>query len=158
MQAAEHKIQKYTLEIEIRSSRGTESKVAVYVAEEMTVDGRSERLQDIFDAHYVPVLADGKLELWSTAHVEWIRLDVLAALDELDPQAEQAANASSARVKIELEDGSIIEGGIRYYLPAGMRRVGDYFQTAPRWIPVRTEDFVYLINRDRIVRVMPVEG
>jgi hypothetical protein len=159
MQATQLKIQKYTLDVDIRSTRGVELTASVYVAEEMNADGRSERLQDIFDTdRFVPLRIDGKLELFSPAHLVWIRLDLLSALDELDPQAEQAVNSSSAHVIVELEDGSRIEGGVRYYMPAGARRVADYFQTAPRWIPVRTEAFVYLINRDRIVRVVPVEG
>jgi hypothetical protein len=159
MQAAQLKIPKYTVEVDIKSSRGVEFKVAVYVAEEMTVDGRSERLQDIFTSRkYVPVRVEGKHELINTAHVEWLRIDLISALDELDPQAEQELNAVSAGVKIELEDGSLIEGGLRYFLPIGMRRVGDYFETAPPWIPVRTPDHLYLINRDRIVRVVPAEG
>jgi hypothetical protein len=159
MQATQLKIAKYMLEVEVRDSVGREKKAAVYVAEEMTVDGRSERLQDIFDNRkFVPLRIEGQLELVSAAHLSWIRLDLIGALDELDPQAEQESGASSATVKIELEDGSLILGGVRWFLPASMRRVADYFQTAPRWIPVRTSDFLYLVNRDRIVRVVPVEG
>lgn len=160
MQATQLKIPKYTVDVDIRSSRGAVSKAAVFVAESMTVDGRSERVQDIFDTRrFVPIRTEGgRLELISVNHVTWIRLDLITALDELDPQAEDEAGASAATVKVELEDGSMLEGGVRYFLPPSMRRVGDYFSTAPRWVPIRTPDFLYLVNRDRIVRVVPLAG
>lgn len=158
-QAVPLKIPKYTLEVDVRSARGVERKLSVYVAEALTVDGRSERLQDIFASRkFIPVRADGKLELIAVAHIDWIRLDLIGALDELDPQAEQEQGASAAVVQIELLDGAIIEGGVRWFLPVTMRRVADYFATAPCWVPVRTPDFLYLVNRDRIARVIPVEG
>lgn len=159
MQATQLKIPKYTVEVDLRSIRGAVGKASVFVAESMTVDGRSERVQDIFDTRrFIPIRTEGgRLELISTAHVSWIRLDLISALDELDPQAEYEAGAAAAAVKVELEDGSVLEGGVRYFMPAGMRRVQDYFSTAPRWVPVRTPDFLYLVNRDRIVRVVPLE-
>jgi hypothetical protein len=159
MQAPETlKIPKYTVEVELKSSIGVEKRAAIFVAEELTDDLRSERLQDIFTRRFVPVRIEGKLELFASAHVMWLRLDLIGALDELDPQAEQGLGASCTKVQVELEDQSCVEGLLRYYMPAGNRRVADYLELAPRWIPVSTDDYVYLINRDRIVRVVPVEG
>lgn len=153
------KIPKYTVEVELKSFTGGSKSSSIYVAEELTVDGRSERLQDIFSTRrFVPVRVHGELELVSAAHVLWLRLDLIGALDELDPQAEQGLGASCAKVQVSLEDESVVEGSLRYYMPAGNRRVADYLDLAPRWIPVRTDDHLYLINRDRIVRVVPVEA
>jgi hypothetical protein len=157
--AALLKIAKYTVEVEIRTSRGEEKKVGVFVAEELTVDGRSERLQDILDTRkFVPVQSDSGVELYSSAHIDWLRLDVMDGLDELDPQAERGLGASSVVAELELEDGSVLEGLIRYYMPPGMRRLADFLQTTARWIPLRTSEHLYLVNRDRIVRVVPVEA
>jgi hypothetical protein len=157
--AALLKIPKYTVDVEVKTSNGEQKHIGVYVAEELTVDGRSERLQDIFDTRrFVPVQTDSGFELYSSSHVTWLRLDLIGALDELDPQAEQAFGASSVAVSIELEDGAKLRGTVRYYMPPGMRRMADYLQTASRWIPLRTADHLYLVNRDRVVRVVPMEG
>lgn len=153
------KIQKSTVEVDLRNARGEVRRVEVYVTDGLMQDGRGERLQDIFRARpFIPVRYDKKLEFISGRHVTWIRMDLISALDELDPEAEQAEDSVAAEVRIELGDGSFLDGRVRYFLPSGRRRIVDYLASLPAWLPLRTDESLYLINRDRVMRVIPLDG
>lgn len=152
------RIAKSTVDVEVRDTRGEVRRVQVYVTDGIVQDGRGERLQDIFRARpFIPVRYGKKLEFISGNHLSWIRMDVISALDELDPEAEQTDGSVFASVRMQLEDGSFIDGGLRYFLPQPSRRLVDYLTVLPQWVPLRTAEWLYLINRQRVVRVIPLD-
>ena len=52
----------------------------------------------------------------------------------------------AAHFALRTTDGSTLEGTVRYYLPVGLRRVGDYLNQRERWILIRTEEYLYIVN------------
>jgi hypothetical protein len=160
-------IPKSTVDAEIRDSRGRVRVVQFFLATEG--EQHRERLQDVLNArHFLPIRVVRLLgldqtgvrtgfELLNRDHVIWVRLDIFTAIDELDLEAEGADGSVSARVRLLLDDGSDLEGGLRYLLPSESRRVGDYLETLPPYFPVRTQDHLYLVRRDRVVAVTPLD-
>lgn len=152
------RIDKEIVQVDVADATGRERRLDVFVKQDLTVEGGTERLQDVFAARrFIPVRDGSVLELLSAAHVVYFKLDLIAALDELDPEVEHATGSKSLRVRADLEQGPSIEGVIRYFMPPGHNRLVDYLATAPRWVLVRTPDWIYFINRDRVRRVVPLE-
>ncbi len=160
-------IPKDTVEAEVRDTRGRVRRISLFLAA-YNPDQPGERLRDLLDERrFLPIRisAEAKeldpkhpgFELLSRDHLVWLRLDLLQAFEELDGEAEGDEESVAAGVRIDLDDGSSLEGGIRYLLPCEGRRVGDYLETLPPFFPVRTPDYLYLVRRDRVVSVVPVD-
>lgn len=160
MQApASLKINKYTVDVDVHTVRGEVLSIQVYLAEEVHEQGTHERLQDVFQARpFIPVRREGRVEMLSVAHVCWFRIDPIGGFDELDPEIEAESGSVNAPVRLELDDGTSVEGAFRYFMPPGRRRLVDYLSELPRWVTLRTPEWLYLVSRDRILRVIPTEG
>lgn len=159
MQAsASLKVNKYTVGVEVRNIRGDVRAVELFLAEDLVRDGRLERIQDVLrERRFVPVRSAGHTSMISVAHLVWAKVDLLSAIDELDLNAEGDGDSVLAPVEIELEDGSTVRGALRYVMPSGRRRLTDYLAALPQWVPLRSEEQLYLISREHIVRVSPIE-
>ncbi len=152
------KVPKYEVEVQLRDSAGEVRTVHVYLAEINGTEERRERLQDLLEGRrFVPVRHFDELSFISREHVSWLKLDLIAGIDELDPEAEGNVGSVSAGIRVTFDDGSSLDGGIRYLLPRTSRRIGDYLEGLPRFFPLRTPEWLYLVNRDRLVRVTPVD-
>jgi hypothetical protein len=155
---ASFRIEKDTLRVEACDVFGRSREAEVFLALDPTQMRRTERLQDVFsDRGFVPLRADGKVEIVSARHIAYFKLDLLCALDELDPEVEQG-DVSISNVEVYVEGGGCIGGVLRYLMPDGQRRLVDWLATNPPWIKLRTPEWLYLIPRDRVVRVVPLDG
>lgn len=151
------RVPKHKVEVELRDTAGEVREVEVYLAES-GAEERRERLQDLLaNRRFVPVRHADELSFISREHVTWLKLDLISAIDELDPEAEGNVGSVSAGISVVFDDGTSLDGGIRYLLPRTSRRVGDYLESLPQFFPLRTPDWLYLVNRDCIVRVTPVD-
>jgi hypothetical protein len=154
---AAFRIEKNTVSIDARDTRRELRQVEVFLANGPLVHSRGERLQDVLgERRFLPVRSKDQTEMINTEHLMWVRMYLIDALDELDPELERSSGVSSANVRIELAAGGSIEGTLRYCLPAGSSRLIDYLGTIDRWFPLRTEGSLYLINRDHVIRVVPL--
>src|SRR5687767_14561635 len=118
-------IRKETVAVELCTVRGDVTRGAVFLRPTAGTD-RGERLLDVLSQRwFVPLKTDDKLVFVATRHLVWARLDLLAAIDELDPEAEDDENSCAARVVVEMLDGKKIEGVLRYSMPGNSRRLGD---------------------------------
>jgi hypothetical protein len=163
-------VPKHTVDVEIRDARGRVRKVELFLAGDETTAPK-ERLQDLLQLRrFIPARTPGsgeahtetgdlraKIEFLSREHVLWVRLDLMTAIDELDLEAESAAESVNARVSLALDDGTTLEGVLRYLLPSGARRLGDYLEGLSAYFPLRTDDHLYLVRRDRVVAVSSLQ-
>ena len=150
-------IRKDTVRVELCSSHGALSRGEVFLRSGDGVD-RGERLLDVLaERWFMPVKTADKLMFVATRHIAWIRIDLLAAIDELDPEAEDDEQSCTARVVVEMEDASKIEGLLRYALPPNARRLGDYLEKLPSFFPLRTDDWLYLVSSTCVAGVTPLE-
>ncbi|MEZ4409013.1 MAG: hypothetical protein R3A52_21465 [Polyangiales bacterium] len=148
---------KETVLVEYCTARGAVAAGEVFLRPR-DASGRGERLLDVLsERSFVPLRRAGEGVVFvAPRHLAWVRLDLLAALDELDPEAEDEANSAVARVVVELSHGDSLAGTLRYSLPVETRRLGDYLERAPSFFPLRTEDWVYLVNVARVASITPL--
>lgn len=149
-------VAKAPVPVELRDSRGRQHAGELYVAADAQ---ERESLQSILLGRlFVPVKSpSGATEMMHRDHLLWVRIDLLTALDELDSEAETASESRTARLRFTFVDGTTLEGTVRYLRPTDSQRVSDYLQTIPAYFPVTTADHVYLVNRDRVMSVAPIQ-
>ncbi|HEY4222955.1 MAG TPA: hypothetical protein VGO62_16475 [Myxococcota bacterium] len=151
-------IRKDTVRVELCSSHGALSRGEVFLRSAGDSSARGERLLDVLaERWFVPLKTPERIVFVATRHIAWARIDLLAAVDELDPEAEDDEASCTARVLVELEDGGKIEGDVRYALPPSTRRLGDYLERLPSFFPVRTDDWLYLVSSVCVSSVTPIE-
>jgi hypothetical protein len=154
---AEMIIKKETVAVEMATTRGEVLRGEVFLRP-MGDEDRGERLLDVLAQRwFVPLKTAERVVFMATRHLCWVRLDLLAAIDELDAEAEDDASSSVARVLVQMEDETRVEGTVRYSLPAPMKRLGDYLEKLESFFPVRTDDHVYLLNSACVLTVTPIE-
>ena len=149
-------IRKDTVGVELRTSSGS-TEVGEVFLRPIDASSRAERLVDILaERAFVPLRQEDKLILFATPHIVWARIDLLAAIDELDPDAEDDATGVKAEVEVTLAHAPKLTGTLRYALPAQSRRLADYLERAPAFFPLRTGDWVYLVRLANVVSIRPI--
>lgn len=58
-------------------------------------------------------------------------------------------------VRLVLDDGTEVRGTMALVLPPGERRLQDFLNQADRFVRVREEEQLHLVNTDRIARAAP---
>ena len=58
-------------------------------------------------------------------------------------------------VDVVLEDGTTIRGIVTYLMPESQRRLQDFLNTGDRFLALRQESIVHLVNKRRIAQVRP---
>lgn len=145
---------KDTVSVELRDASGRQLSGELYVTSGAT---ERESVQSVLNRRrFVPVRsAGGSVSLLQRDHLLWASLDLLTALDELEPEAETATESRTVGVRVTFRDGTSLDGSVRYLRPAESRRLSDYLESAPAFLPVRTADRLYLVNRDQLISVAP---
>lgn len=147
---------KETVHVEYCTARGATARGALFLRP-VDASGRGERLLDVLSERaFVPLRSDGGMVFLATRHLAWVRLDLLAALDELDPEAEDDVTSAVARVVVELAHGAALEGTLRYALPEMTRRLGDYLERVPAFFPLHTDDWIYLVSAAQVASITPL--
>ncbi len=154
---AEMVIKKETVAVEMATSRGELLRGQVFLRP-MGDEDRGERLLDVLAQRwFVPLKTAERMVFVATRHLSWVRIDLLAAIDELDAEAEDSEASSVARVLVTMADGTRVEGNVRYSMPAPTKRLGDYLEKLEPFFPLRTDDHVYLLSSTCILTVVPLE-
>ena len=150
-------IRKETVAVEMATTRGELLRGEVFLRPRGDED-RGERLLDVLAQRwFVPLKTAERVVFVATRHLAWARLDLLAAIDERDAEAEDSEASSMARVVVTMADGTRVEGRVRYALPSPMNRLGDYLEKLESFFPLRTDDHVYLLSSTSILTVVPLE-
>ena len=74
-----------------------------------------------------------------------------AGAEDLAPEC-----AITARVEVLLDNGHAITGELRYMMPEASRRLQDVLNQPRRFLTLRDGEQAQLINKDHIVRVVPI--
>ena len=147
---------KETVHVEYCTARGVVSRGDLFLRP-LDANSRGERLLDVLSERaFIPLRAAEGLVFLATRHLAWVRLDLLAAFDELDPEAEDDADSVVARVVVELAQGAALEGTLRFALPAMTRRLGDYLERVSPFFPLRTDDWIYLVSAAQVASITPL--
>jgi len=151
-------VQKERVSIELRTVHGRIARGDILLRPPQEGADRGERLLDVLgERWFFPLHTPEKLIFIATRDLAWARIDLLASLDELDPAAENDETSCTARVMLELTDGSNLDGVVLYSMPEGHRRLGDYLEKLPHFFPLRTDDWLYLVSATAVASVTPLE-
>ena len=119
---------------------------------------RGDRLRDMLSERaFLPLKTAEKLLFVNTDNIAWVRMDMLAGVDELDAEVEDDINSCTAVVIIDLGDGTKVEGMVRYSRPHTALRLGDYLDQLPPFVALRGDDWLYLVNAAAMATVTPLE-
>jgi len=113
----------------------------------------SERLND-GDEHFLPLVAVANAHLLSKS---WI-MTVLLPPGEEEAESQQGEQAEECSVVMILKGGLNLTGRLRYTMPPEKRRILDYLNAAPQFIPLLQEGRTILVNRKFLVRIRDLEG
>lgn len=64
-----------------------------------------------------------------------------------------AGEGSIFRVEVTMLDGSKLQGDVRYIMPVAQRRLQDFMNSSERFLALRRDEVVHLVNKRRIARV-----
>jgi hypothetical protein len=152
------RIPKQRVDVQICDDRGRIHRGGIFLDQSMSEDRPPQRVQDLLkERRFVPVQEGDGVWFIQRARISWIRMSLFSAVKELDPAVEQSDKSVESKVVLEFVDGSSIRGVLRYLRPESACRVSDYIEQSVGFIPVRTPDDLYLVNLDRVVRLL-LEG
>jgi hypothetical protein len=145
--------------VRIRTSPQVEEQVYVFLGEFAENHRGPERPVDVFNGSgdFVVVEDEGGGISFLRRGSVWI-----VALASEDGFVEELADSdpmagdfdTEVRLGITLEDGSLLEGSVRYQLPQAQRRVNDFLNEETPFFTLYQEDEVLLVNRSRVARVV----
>jgi hypothetical protein len=113
----------------------------------------SERLNDDGE-HFLPLVDSGGASLISKA---WI-MTVLLPRGEEEIELQESDHAMDRAVELHMKGGHSLTGRLSYTMPPEKRRILDYFNAAPRFIPLLQEGRAVLVNRKFVVRISDLDG
>lgn len=129
----------------------------VFLAEYAEDHPGPERVHDLLNGRedFFPLLgSDERLHVLSRRAVRWVRVWIAGDAIDLDVAGEPLVK----HVAVQLDDGSVERGSVRYVAPDARSRVQDYFNDAPGFLPVFQDGCVLLVNRDRIASILVEDG
>lgn len=116
-------------------------------------DGAPGRLGDrLNDEHerFLPLSSASGGILIGKRSIVAVRLgpeDSAIEMGEQDPAREVRL------IRVSLENGAALEGRVAYTMPPERRRLMDFLNAAPRFVPLLDGETVTLINTERVVEV-----
>ena len=114
-------------------------------------DGKPGRLIDrLNDADaFVPWTQGDKLDLLNKTGIVWVRVGANEPAEE--PGSEDESHG--AHVTVDISGGIHAVGEMHYLMPPERSRVLDYVNSSPRFIALRGDSGMLLVNCEHIVRI-----
>jgi hypothetical protein len=108
----------------------------------------SDRLNDA-EEHFLPLVGAESAFLISKSWITTIRLSP----DEEELEFQESDQAIERSVVMTLKGGTNLNGRLQYAMPVEKRRILDYLNAAPQFIPLLDDGHVVLVNRRFLVRI-----
>lgn len=149
------RVPKTRVPAEVRTLLG-ERRVWLFLAESAAMHSGSERPSDVLNC-------DGEFLVFEddSDAIVVVRLDAILVVGvwtdvENDDYLTQGVPTTELAVSVLLEDGSRVNGAVRYRLPEANRRLQDLLNQPERFIAIHSDDGarVSLVNKSRIVEVV----
>lgn len=105
---------------------------------------------------FLPVSGSDGVKLVRKGAIRWLSIAAELELGGSLEAALQRAGHEAVPVQIAFDDGTILRGSIVTEQPEGQQRVLDFLNAAPRFFPVREENTVHWVNRERIVEAAQI--
>ncbi|MDJ0847959.1 MAG: hypothetical protein QNK04_06270 [Myxococcota bacterium] len=157
-----YQVPKRRARLRIRTTGSREEWVHVFLGELAATHLGPERPADVFNAGNAFVVVQDEEE--RTSFVRCDDVWTVSITDEVDLEEELAGAEpllgdldTEARLGVTLEDGSSLEGRVRYQLPDARGRVLDFLNQESPFLTLFQEDRILLVNKRRIVRAFEID-
>lgn len=134
--------------------------VRLFLNECAEAHGGRERPSDVLNGpvSFIPATDhQGKVILLQRDAV--LAVSVAAVEEQQDdvPPSEDLApdDVKSVLVEVVLEEGTLIRGIATYLMPEPQRRLQDFLNTGDRFLALREDGIMHLVNKRRIAQVRP---
>jgi len=151
------RIRKNAVTVELALAAGEPRRVEVFVAEHRDKEFRRQDVLNLLEhmQAFLPArdAATRRGEIFNKDAVLWIALPLSPAGTEPASAAEELFEFRRP-VRVDFLAGQSISGEVLYSAPAESTRLVDYVNEPGRFLRVWTKDFLYLINKAFVLRVV----
>jgi hypothetical protein len=158
--SANLKIPKKTVPVELNLSGQETCEVEFFLAEYHPCSWRHQNVLDLLEDGnaFLPAKVahhDARL-LFNKDTVVWVGIPLRAdpALAEIEP--EELFDIKH-EIRLELTDGSKLDGQLLYAAPPDRSRIVDYMNAPGRFFRLWREDHVYLVNKAFLLRIFQLD-
>ncbi|MFZ2224049.1 MAG: hypothetical protein WAV26_05115 [Candidatus Deferrimicrobium sp.] len=103
---------------------------------------------------FLPLRVPGDLHVVFLNKIHIVRVDV--PHEEAAPvDPEDVAETNTQPIKVQLINGELLQGTVRIDGPRGRRRLSDFLNTQPGFLPLVGPELVHLLHKRFIVRIEP---
>jgi len=111
-----------------------------------------DRLND--EDQFLTLSQAGELPLSFINKIQIVRVEVPTE-EELPEEPASLVGVTIERVQVQLLGGQELRGTVRIEGPAGKRRISDFLNRQPAFLPVKAEDRLHLVHKRFVLRVVP---
>jgi len=158
LSVSEYRVPKRELPAEVTLWGQPPSRVSLFLSARAGRDSGFERPSELLNGPgaFLPVTrTEGEFSLFRRDAVLFVTVPAAEELGGERPLPEEfpSEEVHSTLVELTLEGGPSIRGWIRYLRPDNRSRLVDFLNEPERFLIVRTEELVHLVNKNRIVAV-----
>lgn len=150
-----YRVPKRPVCVRVRTAQQDEELLTLYLGERAESHAGPERPIDLLNGphEFLPMAREsGQLRL--TSRVQIVLVSVPAKLDSPGPGAcWNDPHDTVAEVVVELHDGTLLEGTLRYQLPDASRRLQDYLNQQAPFLALHRGAGVLLVNKRYVTHV-----
>lgn len=155
----DNRIPKHRVEAEVTIAGHEAQVVHLYLGERARQHSGPERPSDLLngDKTFLPAIGAGdQLAFIRREAILLVTVDAEHEDVENPDTATAAPDAVSKQVEARLENGVHIRGTVTYVLPRNRRRLQDFLNEAPTFIPLLRDDTIRFVNKQRIAWMVPI--
>ena len=156
-EAAPLKIRKQAVAVELALAGGEPRRVEVFVAEHRDNEFRRQDVLDLLERvqAFLPARdpATGRGEIFNKDALLWIAVP-LSPFGSAPASAAEELFEFRRPVRVDFLGGQSVSGELLYSAPAESTRLVDYVNEPGRFFRLWTKDFLYLINKAFVLRVV----
>ena len=158
-----YRIPKIPVRVEINLGPRGIRPVEIYVAEHVADAFRRQHVADLLAGAeaFLPArdIDADRFAMFNKAVAVWIRIpltDGSLPVEESSVALTDELFEQQHAVEIELASGESLTGDLMYSLPSDRARPVDYLNQLQRFCRLWTPDYLYLVNKDSVIRVVEV--
>jgi len=154
------RIRKQAVAVELALAGGEPRRVQVFVAEHRANEYRRQDVLDLLEhvQAFLPARdpATGRGEIFNKDALLWIALPLSPFGSEPESEAEELFEFRRP-ARVDFLGGQSISGELLYSAPAESTRLVDYVNEPGRFVRLWTKDFLYLINKAFVLRLVETD-
>jgi hypothetical protein len=154
------RIRKQAVAVELALAAGQPRRVEVFVAEHRDKEFRRQDVLDLLEhvQAFLPArdAATGRGEIFNKDALLWIAVP-LSPFGSEPVEAPDELFEFRRPVRVDLLGGQAVSGELLYSAPAESTRLVDYVNEPGRFLRLWTNDFLYLINKAFVLRVVEAD-